>query len=150
MVKFENESVISEYVQAEIEDPSPQRQGGDRIIYLSRNNPGHSKSAPSAPKIADFGLAATSDYFHRPIQPDCFRAAEVILEAGWTYSVGVWNLGVLVCRITYPDLKGIFLCPARSTESKYLIKQIWELLERTILFALMTNANTQPNLTSRK
>ena len=48
--------------------------------------------------IIDFGL---SIYGNKPchnhtIQPHGFRAPEVIIGAGWDYSVDVWNLGVLV------------------------------------------------------
>lgn len=101
MATFESESVIDEYVKAEAEDPSPGKLDGDRIIYLSRNNFGHPKSAPPSLKLADFGLAAwgdTVDLLHHPIQPHCFRAPEVTLDAGWTYSADIWNLGALVCR----------------------------------------------------
>lgn len=96
MVKFENESVINEYVKAEAEEPSPGELDGDRVIDLSCNNFGHPKSAPGAPKTADFGLAiwsSTADLHHHPIQPHCFRAPEVVLDAGWTYSAVIWNLG---------------------------------------------------------
>ncbi|KAK9318933.1 hypothetical protein V1517DRAFT_334171 [Lipomyces orientalis] len=30
------------------------------------------------------------------IQPNDYRAPEVILAAGWSYSVDVWNLGILM------------------------------------------------------
>lgn len=46
MATFESESVIDGYVKAEAEDPSPGKLDGDRIIFLSRNNFGHPKSAP--------------------------------------------------------------------------------------------------------
>ncbi|KAI9849342.1 MAG: hypothetical protein M1837_004802 [Sclerophora amabilis] len=102
MVGLENETVISDYVKAEAEEPSAEKLDGDRTVYLSRNNFGHPKSAPGPPKIADFGLAVfgdTSESFHHPIQPDCFRAPEVTLDCGWTYSADIWNLGVFIWEL---------------------------------------------------
>ena len=31
-----------------------------------------------------------------PIQPDSYRAPEVLLGVGWSYSADIWNLGVMV------------------------------------------------------
>ena len=50
--------------------------------------------------ITDFGLAVEGSQTHyHPIQPDSFRAPEVILGAGWKYSADIWNLGALVWLI---------------------------------------------------
>lgn len=60
------------------------------------------------PKIADFGLAtrldkpSTRDRMIEeqlgiyPIQPDYYRAPEVILGCGWDFKADIWNFGVLV------------------------------------------------------
>lgn len=47
--------------------------------------------------ITDFGFAVCGDGpHHGAIQVEPFRAPEVILDAGWTYSADIWNLGVMV------------------------------------------------------
>lgn len=59
------------------------------------------------PKIVDFGLATSlksdsqgqggiSELGLHPIQPDQYRAPEVILGCGWSFSADIWNFGVLV------------------------------------------------------
>ncbi|KAH8424753.1 uncharacterized protein LDX57_002496 [Aspergillus melleus] len=60
------------------------------------------------PKLADFGLATRLDKpstsggmigkqigIH-PIQPDYYRAPEVILGCGWDFKADIWNFGVLL------------------------------------------------------
>ena len=124
MVKFENRSVITDYVRAETEEPSPQKQDGDRTVYLSRNNFGYPRLAPGMPTIADFGLAVwgqTSDYFNHAIQPDCFGAPEIILGAGWIYRADIWNLGVLVMQTACPT------SPHPCGEAKPILRETTDL-----------------------
>lgn len=97
MLGIEDMSVLERVVAAEAEEPVPRKELADRTIYLSRNF-GDFRGIPGRPKISDFGSAVrgTSSLQYGPIQPDCLRAPEVILQAGWTYSVDIWNLGVMV------------------------------------------------------
>jgi serine/threonine protein kinase len=66
-------------------------------------NFGNLRGPPGRPKLADFGLAVRGSEgpHNHPIQPDLLQAPEVILRAGWSYSVGVWNLGVMVPVFVY-------------------------------------------------
>ena len=72
-----------------------------RSIYLSHNDFGPLRSYYILPKITDFGLAQqqeeTAQPQRHPVQTDHYRAPEVIMGAGWTYSIDIWNLGVMVC-----------------------------------------------------
>ena len=99
LVGIESKEVIWELVKAEAKDPSPRKEvGGGKTIHTRRAF-GPMRSAPRAPKIADFGLSVHGDveepYYHT-IQPEIYRAPEVVLRAGWTYSADIWNLGVVV------------------------------------------------------
>ncbi|PBP21617.1 hypothetical protein BUE80_DR007645, partial [Diplocarpon rosae] len=49
------------------------------------------------PILCDFSLARDGqvDHYHN-IQPDPYRAPEVILEMPWGYAVDIWNVGVMV------------------------------------------------------
>ncbi|KAH1424263.1 hypothetical protein KXX32_006990 [Aspergillus fumigatus] len=62
------------------------------------------------PKIVDFGLATSlksdsqgqggkSELGLHPIQPDQYRAPEVILGCGWSFSADIWNFGVLAWNV---------------------------------------------------
>ncbi|RFU31200.1 Acting on ester bonds/RNA-directed DNA polymerase/Ribonuclease H, partial [Scytalidium lignicola] len=48
--------------------------------------------------ICDLGMARfNQEEYEGLIQPIPYRAPEVILSMKWTYSVDIWNVGVLVC-----------------------------------------------------
>ena len=88
-----------EYLQ-EREEPSPRKLVDDRWIYLSRNDFGPpGDSFVGRLRIIDFDCAVWDDESRakdRLIQANDYRAPEVILGSGWTYSVDIWNLGVMV------------------------------------------------------
>lgn len=83
----------------EEEAPSPRKTYGDRVVYLSREDLGIPKRTPGVPKLADFDAAIRGDVptpHNHPIQPNLYRSPEATLLAGWTYSIDIWNLGLLV------------------------------------------------------
>lgn len=96
MFGIEDESVFTEFEQGEIRNPSPRKEDADgRIIYLSREL-GMPKPM-GAPILCDFGSAVLGNQRHtEDVQPDVYRAPEVILEVPWSYSIDVWNLGCVV------------------------------------------------------
>lgn len=98
MVGIEDSSVIENFARAQAENPMPRKVQDGRTVYLSHNDFGPIRSKNILPKIADFGLAqfGESGLQRHPTQQDFYRAPEVILGAGWTYSADIWNLGVLV------------------------------------------------------
>lgn len=97
MMNCEDDSILRKSALDEFQDPLPQKQCSDRTIYQSRNDYGISSSITGMIEIIDFGLAVCGDGPHYgPIQIPSFRAPEVILDAGWTYSSDIWNLGVMV------------------------------------------------------
>lgn len=96
-MSLRDQSVLDTVAQDEIVEPLPQKQLEDRTIYLSRNQFGLEAGGLGRPVITDFGLAVDGSHLHNhPIQPDDYRAPEVIIGADWSYSVDIWNLGVLV------------------------------------------------------
>ncbi|KAK2629686.1 hypothetical protein QTJ16_000506 [Diplocarpon rosae] len=99
LLGFEHPSVIENFVKKQAKNPMPRKIKDGRSIYLSQNDFGPPKSFRILPKIADFGLAQSgegSEPRMHPIQPPIFHAPEVILGTSWTYSVDIWNLGVLI------------------------------------------------------
>lgn len=93
--EIEDESILVDFEKAEIEAPSRQKVCDDRIIYASRK-----LSLPKSyghPVLCDFGEARRGDAENEDdIQPEVYRAPEVILEMKWSYSVDIWNVGVMV------------------------------------------------------
>ncbi|KAK7549249.1 kinase-like domain-containing protein [Phyllosticta citricarpa] len=90
-------SVLRDFEQKEIEEPCPRKEVDGRIIYSSRelNTP----KDFGAPVLCDLGSAVPLDdgAEHREdIQPNVYRAPEVILDIPWTYSVDIWNVGCMV------------------------------------------------------
>lgn len=92
MFGIQSDEVFQEYEELELQDPSPRKVLDDRTIYVSRD-----VSPPKqlgAPVLCDFGSAVIGDVEHtEDIQPDIYRAPEVILEAPWSYEVDIWNVG---------------------------------------------------------
>jgi hypothetical protein len=98
MLSVEDESILTDFEEAEKANPSPRKISGERIIYASR--------APGIPKIhgrpvlADFGEArfiSTLGKKWEDVQPWIYRAPEFVLRKPWDHRIVVWNLGVLVC-----------------------------------------------------
>lgn len=83
----------------EANSPSPRKIVNGRTIYRSRNDFGSPETIKGKPVLTDFDNAtygnASYDLIH-PIQPDPYRAPEVCLEAPWSYSADIWNLGLMV------------------------------------------------------
>lgn len=100
LVSFEEPSVLEDFAQLQTQNPMPRKSNNGNTVYLSHNDFGPVRSYYILPKITDFGLAhhqKDSSLLNRhPIQPDQYRAPEVILGAGWTYSADIWNVGLLV------------------------------------------------------
>lgn len=95
MFGIADDSVFSDFEEAELRNPCPRKEVGGRTIYVSREL--RMPKAWGAPVLCDFGSAVIGDIEHtEDIQPNIYRAPEVILEVPWTYSVDVWNAGCMV------------------------------------------------------
>ncbi|KAJ5190355.1 uncharacterized protein N7498_009340 [Penicillium cinerascens] len=96
------ESVLSflfrDFEENELQSPCPRKELDGRTIYTSREL--GIPNQPCAPILCDFGSAVLGDEEHsEDIQPDIYRAPEVILEIPWTYSVDIWNVGCMVWNL---------------------------------------------------
>lgn len=104
MVSFEDPTVLADFIDSQLEKPMVFKiDSTGRPVYQSRNDFGPLKGLRSIPQLVDFGLATRldedDDWGVWPIQPDHYRAPEVILGNGWQMPADMWNLGVLVCVI---------------------------------------------------
>ncbi|RJE21282.1 Protein kinase domain protein [Aspergillus sclerotialis] len=101
MVSFEDPTVLSDFMDSKLDQPMAYKvDETGRPVYVSYNDFGPIKNLRSIPQFVDFGLAIRleeeDDWGVWPIQPDHYRAPEVILGNGWQTPTDVWNLGVLL------------------------------------------------------
>ena len=96
LINFEDKFVLKDAAEHFQRAELPFKQSDDRRIFQSCNNFGPLRSYTTPPIIADFGLAVGGDFGAQPIQPDAYRAPEVILGCGWSKTTDLWNLGHLV------------------------------------------------------
>ena len=101
-LRIEKESILKEFEAAELSTPSARKLDGDQVIYESRGLKWAKK--PGRPVLCDFGEARFGKKTYTDdIQPYVYRAPEIILNIPWTYSVDIWNVGVMV-GVSYVDV----------------------------------------------
>ena len=97
MFGIEDDSVFADFEEQELQSPCPRKQVDGRTIYLSREL--KKPKQWGAPVLCDFGSAVVvndGEEHREDVQPDIYRAPEVILEAPWTYGIDIWNAGSMV------------------------------------------------------
>jgi hypothetical protein len=113
MLRVEDESVFTDYEEAEKSSPSQCKHvSQDRKICASRPFRSPRNHAYGPPVLCDFGEARIGiEHAHVDIQPEIYKAPEVLMETGWTHSAEIWNAACLVClfpisiRISDADLR---------------------------------------------
>ena len=113
LMTFENQDILPNFVKEQTTNLPMQCKTdptSGRTIYRCHNDFGSlnwRELRKMLPKIVDFGLATRSESDKQgqvrnervgshPIQPDHYRAPEVILGCPWSFSADIWNIGVLV------------------------------------------------------
>ena len=129
LVKIEGPSILERDALDEYENPLPRKTTDDgRVIYLSRNNYGRFLAPVGIVQISDFGFAVSGASPQTGcIQADIYRAPEVVVDAGYTYTADIWSLGVMVSLPFYAQLHAYLLTSRRSVK-------LWDLLEGKNLF----------------
>ncbi|KAK9320294.1 kinase-like domain-containing protein [Lipomyces orientalis] len=104
MVTFEDPAVLGDFMNSQLDQPMQYKiDCTGRLVYRCHNDFGPLRKVKNIPKIVDFGLSTRldcqDDWGIYPIQPDHYRAPEVILGCGWKMSADIWNLGILLWDI---------------------------------------------------
>ncbi|KAJ6140881.1 hypothetical protein N7497_011774 [Penicillium chrysogenum] len=100
MFGIADDSVLSDFENNELQHPCPRKELDGRTIYTSREL--RMPKNLGAPILCDFGSAVIGDKEHsEDIQPDIYRAPEVILQAPWSYSVDIWNVGCVAYVVRF-------------------------------------------------
>ncbi|KAJ9490350.1 hypothetical protein VN97_g2932 [Penicillium thymicola] len=114
LMSFENENVLPNFIKRQQPIQCKVDVDSGQTIYRCHNDFGALNGREiknMVPKIADFGLATRLDKPSSrngmvgkqlgiyPIQPDHYRAPEVILGCGWDFKADIWNFGVLLWNI---------------------------------------------------
>ena len=97
MLGINDDSVFTDFEEYELQRPVPREDIGTdgRTIYMSQEL--RMPKDLGAPVLCDFGSAMPGDQHHAEfIQPNIYRAPEVILGVPWTYKVDIWNVGCMV------------------------------------------------------
>ncbi|KAI1921089.1 hypothetical protein LOZ12_001108 [Ophidiomyces ophidiicola] len=93
-------SVFEEFEREELRNPSARKEIDGRLIYISRkiNTP---EKYIGAPVLCDFGSAVFDDEKKNTklVQPNMYRAPEVILRSPWNCKIDIWNAGCMLWDI---------------------------------------------------
>ncbi|KZF26273.1 kinase-like protein [Xylona heveae TC161] len=90
-------SIFRQWEIDENTDPSPRKIDGNRVVYQSRlfrRKKGW--TGFGMPILSDLGEARIGDVHDGLIQPDIYRAPEVVLGMQWDSKVDIWNVGALI------------------------------------------------------
>ncbi|KAM6528966.1 hypothetical protein FALCPG4_009918 [Fusarium falciforme] len=99
MVKIEDPAIFDQDAKDEFDNPLRQKYIDGRTVYLSRNNYGPLAKPTGIIQIVDFyfSVRTTPGQIHMgAIQAEIYRAPEVILNIGYTYSADIWSLEVVL------------------------------------------------------
>lgn len=91
MLTIRDESVLADFEKAERENPCPRKVvDNEHTIYASRGLRPPTNHAWGYPVLCDFGEARIeSSHSYEVIQPEIYRAPEIIMETSWPHSVDI-------------------------------------------------------------
>jgi serine/threonine protein kinase len=97
MLTISDESMLADFEKAEQDEPSPRKIiDANRTIYTSRELRKPNEGLWGEPVLCDFGQARIGKVHRGDIQPEIYKAPEVLFEMEWNHKVDIWNVGVMV------------------------------------------------------
>lgn len=98
MLTIEDESILPDFEEAERDNPCPRKiVNEERTIYTSRRFRYPRNHAWGYPILCDLGEARIGgSYPYEEIQPEVYKAPEIIMQTDWSHSVDIWNTACVV------------------------------------------------------
>lgn len=127
MFIIEDDSVFDEFEYEELEKPSPRKEVDGQVIHVSRRL--GMPARLGAPVLCHLGTAISGENENnKDVQPNVYRATEVILGIPWSYKIDIWNSG---CGKT--DISNLKACSLTSLSPGvgYLRRPVHILWERS-------------------
>ncbi|KIW47758.1 hypothetical protein, variant 2 [Exophiala oligosperma] len=125
MLGLDDDSVLQAFEANEMANPSPRNIYPDRTIYHSRliDRP----KAIGLPVLSDFGLARfEGGNADDDIQPEIYRAPEVLLDMDWNYPVDIWNVGAMIWISSTTNICSMLTIPPRTSFQINITPQKWQ------------------------
>lgn len=124
MLQIEDSSVLSAFVKDEQTDPTPSKViDTGRTIYASRKFRHPQGHAFGSLVLRDFGEARIGPTFpYTNVQPDLYKAPELLLLLDWDKSVDIWNVACVVGQELFGNLQTLSL------------SQAWDMVQAQYLF----------------
>jgi serine/threonine protein kinase len=102
MLTVADETILEDFEKAEAEDPSPSKVIDDtRTIYRSRKIRLPTGDLWGQPVLCDFGEARIGSSHSGLVQPELYRAPEILFEMEWGSKVDIWSVATLVSAQSY-------------------------------------------------
>lgn len=102
MLTIDDESLLKDFETSEAETPSLAKVvDATRTIYASRKLGLPKDSLWGQPVLCDFGEARIGLSHSGLIQPELYRAPEVLFDMGWGSPIDIWNVAVLVSSVSH-------------------------------------------------
>jgi serine/threonine protein kinase len=97
MLTVADDSVLEDVERAMSENPLPKKVIDDvRTIYSSHKLGLPKDSLWGEPVLCDFGEARIGEFHQGLVQPELYRAPEVLFQMEWTSSINIWSVAALV------------------------------------------------------
>lgn len=98
MLRVEDQSIFADYEKAEKHTPSARKPiNGERTIYASRAFRRPLAHAYGLPVLCDLGEARIGvPQAYTEIQPEIYKAPEILMQFEWGHSADIWNAACLV------------------------------------------------------
>ncbi|KAH8168821.1 protein kinase domain-containing protein [Sarocladium implicatum] len=97
-----DESMLAQYEQKELKDPSPRKVFTDRAVYTSQML----LDAGGLPQLCDFGharICADDEPQQGIAMPVQYRAPEILLDMQWDHTVDMWSVGLLAWDLLHTE-----------------------------------------------
>ncbi|PKY03384.1 kinase domain protein [Aspergillus campestris IBT 28561] len=100
MLSIDDETILSNFERTEAEHPSPRKTvDANRTIYVSRKLPSPKRDRWGQPVLCDLGEARIGKLHRGDIQPNIYKAPEVLFDMPWSFSADIWIVGVMIWDI---------------------------------------------------